>query len=111
MPYLGWAFGTMLGAVAGTLLPANVISALGIAIYGMFIAIFIPPAKKHPAVAGVVIIAAALSAAFHYVPFVAAVFADSPGFVIIICAVLAAVIGALVKPLDDGKIGEGGDDA
>lgn len=45
-PYLGWSVGTLLGSVAGSLLPAAVISALGIAIYGMFTAIVVPEMKK-----------------------------------------------------------------
>lgn len=108
LPYLGWAFGTFLGAIAGDLLPASVTSALGVAIYGMFIAIFIPPAKKHPAVALVVAAACLLSAGFQYIPPVARVFENSPGFVIILCAVAAATIGALVKPTDDPAPDENG---
>ncbi|MEE0970022.1 MAG: AzlC family ABC transporter permease [Clostridia bacterium] len=46
MPYIGWSSGTLLGAVAGNILPQAVISALGIAIYGMFIAILVPAAKS-----------------------------------------------------------------
>ena len=42
-PYAGWALGTVLGATATGVLPLSVRSALGIAIYGMFIAIIIPP--------------------------------------------------------------------
>ena len=45
-PWIGWTLGTLLGAVAGTLLPAFVRSALGIAIYGMFLAIILPPARE-----------------------------------------------------------------
>ena len=107
LPYLGWAFGTFLGAIAGDLLPASVTSALGIAIYGMFIAIFLPPAKKHPAVALVVAAACALSSAFKVIPPVAKAFEHSPGFVIIICAVAAASLGALARPVDDPAASEG----
>ncbi len=98
-PYLGWTAGTIIGAAAGSLLPASVRSALGIALYAMFIAIIIPPAKKSRAVAAVVVIAAAFSCTFAYVPFMKALFAGSSGFVIIICAVVSAVIGALVWPI------------
>ena len=45
-PYLGWSVGTILGAVAGTLLPVFLRNALGIAIFGMFLAIILPPARK-----------------------------------------------------------------
>lgn len=47
-PYVGWAVGTLVGAVAGNILPAFLISALGIAIYGMFIAIIVPPLPDKP---------------------------------------------------------------
>lgn len=96
MPYIGWALGTFLGAAASAILPENIRSALGIAIYGMFLAIFIPPMKKSKAVAAVVGISAILSCIFHYVPILNRV---SSGFVIIICAVTAAAIGAWMKPV------------
>lgn len=97
MPYIGWALGTFLGAAASAVLPEAVRSALGIAIYGMFLAIFIPPMKKSKTVAAVVAVAAGLSCIFHYVPVLNRV---SSGFVIIICAVVAAAIGAVLKPVE-----------
>ena len=45
-PWIGWSLGTLLGSAAGTLLPAFVRTALGIAIYGMFLAIILPPARQ-----------------------------------------------------------------
>ena len=90
-PWIGWSLGTFLGAAAGTLLPAFVRSALGIAIYGMFLAIILPPARKSRPVRFVVLTAVALSLCFHYIPGLNTV---SPGFVIIICGVLAAALGA-----------------
>lgn len=98
MPYFGWALGTLLGAAASAVLPEAVRSALGIAIYGMFLAIFIPPMKKDKAVTAVVLTAAALSCVFYFVPVLKSV---SSGFVIIICAVVAATLGALIKPVSD----------
>lgn len=97
-PYLGWAFGTLIGAVASSILPASVRSALGIAIYGMFLAIFIPPVKYNKTVAIVVLIAAGMSIAFKYLPYLNTV---SSGFVIIICAVAAAAVGAVIRPIED----------
>ena len=94
-PWLGWASGTLLGAVAGTLLPAFVRSALGIAIYGMFLAIILPPARQQKAVRVVTLAAVALSLAFRYVPGLNRL---SSGFAIIICAVLAASLGAFLFP-------------
>ena len=100
-PVLGWTFGTFLGSVAGTLLPEGIRSALELALYGMFIAIVVPPAKKERAVALVVFLSMALSCLVRYIPFLAAIFSGSGGgFTVIVCSVIAAVIGALVKPID-----------
>ena len=98
MPYLGWAFGTLIGAAASAVLPETVRSALGIAIYGMFLAIFIPPMKHSRAVTAVVLTAAGLSCLFTYAPVLNRV---STGFVIIICAVVAAALGAVIKPVKE----------
>lgn len=97
-PYLGWVLGTLVGAAASSLLPAAVRSALGIAIYGMFIAIIVPPSRKNRAVLGVVLFSIALSCLFAYVPVLNSV---SNGFVIIICAVAASLFGALLFPLKE----------
>ena len=97
-PWIGWSLGTLLGGAAGTLLPEFVRSALGIAIYGMFMAIILPPARKSRPVRFVVITAIALSLCFHYLPGLNTV---SPGFVIIICGVLAAALGAWRFPAEE----------
>ena len=96
-PYLGWSLGTLLGCVASGLLSARVMAALGIAIYGMFIAIVIPPARKDRAVACVLGGAVLLSCAFQYLPFLKQ--HVSSGFVIILCAVTAATLGAVFAPI------------
>lgn len=64
----GWVLGTVLGAISGNLLPEFIVSALSIAIYGMFLAIIIPPAKKNRAVLVVVIAAMLVSTIFAVVP-------------------------------------------
>ena len=97
-PWIGWSLGTLLGAAAGTLLPVFVRNALGIAIYGMFLAIILPPARKDRPVRMVVIAAVALSLCFRYVPGLNTV---SSGFVIIICGVLAAAFGAWRYPMKE----------
>ncbi len=99
-PYLGWSLGTILGAVAGNILPEIVTSALGIAIYGMFVAIVTPVAKKSHPVLICVIISALLSCAFKFLPLLNRV---PIGFVIIICAVLAAALCAVFFPLKTEK--------
>ncbi len=98
MPYIGWSLGTFLGAAAGQILPEFVCSALGIAIYGMFLAIILPPARQEKSVRAVVLLAAAVSLAFNYLPALKKV---SGGFVVIICAVVAATVGALLFPVKD----------
>ncbi|MBR2338036.1 MAG: AzlC family ABC transporter permease [Clostridia bacterium] len=92
----GWVSGTLLGAAAGQLLPAAVTDAMGILLYGMFLAIILPPARRQPRVLFVVIFAAAVSVLFwHAVP------AVPDGFAVIISAVVAAAVGALLFPLQD----------
>ena len=97
-PWIGWSLGTFLGAAAGTLLPVFVRTALGIAIYGMFLAIVLPPARRSRQVCFVVLTAVILSLCFHYIPGLNTV---SSGFVIIICGVLAAALGAWWFPMKE----------
>lgn len=97
-PYLGWSFGTLLGAAAGNILPKIVISALGIAIYGMFAAIVIPKAKKEKATALCVLLAVLLSCCFKYLKLLSIV---PGGFVIIICAASASALFAVIAPVNE----------
>ena len=98
MPYIGWSLGTLLGAAAGAILPEFVCNALGIAIYGMFLAIILPPARKEKPVRIVVLIAIAVSLLFNYLPALKGV---TGGFVVIICAVVAATLGAIFFPVKE----------
>lgn len=98
-PWLGWSLGTLVGAVAGDILPPVVASSLGIAIYGMFIAIVIPEARKYKPVLRMCIIAVGLSLLFHFAPVLSSI---SEGFIIIICSVIAAGIMSFVHPLKVG---------
>jgi len=92
----GWVAGTFLGAFAGQLLPASVSSALGIVLYGMFLAIIIPPAKKQKSVLCIILTAALLSILCKYLfPQI------SGGFAVILCAVSASVLGALLFPREE----------
>ena len=102
MPYIGWASGTAAGALLGEVIPGILSSALGIAIYGMFMAIIIPQARDNHKCLIVIIVAAVLSCSFKYIPLINNI---SSGFVIIICAVSASVAGALLYPVDDGEEG------
>lgn len=97
-PFLGWSLGTFIGAVAGSILPAVVITSLSVAIYGMFIAIVLPVAKGEKAMAVCVLIAVSLSCAFYFIPLLKSV---PSGFSVIICSVVASVIMAIVRPIDN----------
>lgn len=93
-PYIGWAAGTAIGASAGTVLPVSVTTALGMALYAMFVAICIPAMKRSSGVTLTVILAAAFSTALHWLPGLSNV---SYGFSVIIASVLAAVIASWVS--------------
>lgn len=96
LPIIGWSGGTLIGAAASSLLPLSLRSAFGIAIYGMFIAIIIPPAKKIKSIAKVIVVAIIISCIFYYVPFFNQV---SGGFAIILTTVIAAGLGAWLFPI------------
>jgi len=98
VPYWGWAMGTLLGAAAGSILPESVSSAMNIAIYGMFLAIIIPPAKKARPVLWVIILSVTISFILHYTPYLDKL---SEGFVIIICAIAASGFGAFFFPVKE----------
>lgn len=105
LPYFSWALGTLLGAAAGEILPERLKAALGIAIYGMFIAIVVPAARKSVGVLAVALCAVGLSCALRYIPVFSGI---SQGFAIIICTMIAAVLGALLFPVEEGSPAEGG---
>ena len=96
LPFFGWTGGTLLGALAGSVLPQNIRTALGVMLYGMFIAIVIPVAKKEKPVLEVSAAALVLSCLFAWVPGLKTV---SAGISIVICTVGAAVLGALLFPI------------
>ena len=98
VPYFSWALGTLSGALAGNILPGAVGDALGIALYGMFLAIIVPPARKDGAIAFCICLAAVLSCVLFYVPIFGFL---SSGFRVIIVAVLCAAITALVRPIGE----------
>lgn len=97
----GWVLGTFLGAVSGNLLPEFIVSALSIAIYGMFLAIIIPPAKKNRTVLFVVVAAMLVSTLFTVLPGLKQV---SAGFVIIITTVLVAGVAAFLRPVAEEEV-------
>lgn len=97
-PYFGWSAGTVLGAAAGSVLPQAVQSALGVAIYGMFLAIIVPPAKKLPAVRRVLALAVLLSCLIAWTPLSQVI---GSGFSIILCTLAAASVGAWLFPREE----------
>ena len=98
LPFFGWTGGTLMGALAGSVLPADIRAALGVMLYGMFIAIVVPPAKTEKPVLVTVILALILSCCFSWVPQLKAV---SAGISIVICTVAAAAIAAALFPVPE----------
>lgn len=93
-----WAAGTALGIIAGRLLPVRVVSALSVALYGMFMAVFTPPARRDRAVRLVVLSGFVLSAVMAYAPIVSAL---SEGTRTILLTVLLAAAAAWLCPIAD----------
>lgn len=102
-PYIGWSFGTILGATATAFLPGTIQSALGITIYAMFIAIIIPPARKSLPILAAVLLSAGIAVIFKFTPFLSKL---GSGWVIIITAVAVAGFCALRFPVDDEQTEE-----
>lgn len=98
MPFLGWTLGTLFGALLGNILPDSLMSALSLAIYGMFVAIVVPEMKKSREVVIVVILALVISCMFYYLPVLKKI---SSGISISICAIVAAIIGAVMFPVNE----------
>ena len=95
---LGWTTGTAAGAIAGSLLPESVRMALGVMLYGMFIAIVVPQAREEKPILISVILALVFSCLFTWMPGLKQI---SDGLAIVICTVAAAAICAVVCPLDE----------
>ena len=100
---LGWIAGTAMGAVAGSLLPESVRMALGVMLYGMFIAIVVPQAKKDTPILISALLALTFSCLFTWVPGLKEV---SGGLAIVICTVAAAAICAALFPVGDEEVAQ-----
>ncbi len=98
IPYLGWSIGTLIGALLGNVLPHRLMSALSLAIYGMFVAIVVPEMQKKKTVILVVLMALLFSCLFYYLPLLHQI---SSGLSISICAIFAAVLGAVLFPVKE----------
>lgn len=103
LPIVGWTGGTLLGALAGSVLPVDIRAALGVMLYGMFIAIVVPPARQEKSVLITVILALVCSSLFSWLPQLKGV---SAGISIVICTVAAAAICAALFPVADEEAAE-----
>lgn len=108
VPILFWTLGTIVGAVATGLLPQSVSTALGLALYAMFVAIVLPPARKDFHVAVVAVVAMGISCLLYYAPVLKNI---SSGFAIIISTVLAAGLGAWLFPVSEERQQDEGEKA
>ena len=95
---LPWCIGTSFGIMMGNVLPARIVSALSVALYGMFLAIIIPPSRKNRTVMAVVLTGFLSSWLVEYIPWVSSI---SSGNRIIILTVIIASIAAIVKPVEE----------
>ena len=98
LPMLGWTGGTLFGALAGSVLPGSIRTALGVMLYGMFIAIVVPPAKEERPVLITVLLALMFSCLFTWMPGLRQV---SAGISIVICTVAAAAVCAALFPIKE----------
>ena len=94
----GWTIGTLLGAVSGSLLPQRLLSALSVALYGMFLAVILPPARKNKVLMGIILVSMAASLFFAKLPVLREI---SSGFKIIILTVLIAGGAAFLFPVKE----------
>lgn len=94
----GWALGTLLGCIMGNVLATNIVNALSVGLYGMFLAIIIPPARKNKIIAGLVAISMAASYAFSRLPVLKDI---SSGIRIILLTVLIAGAAAILFPVKE----------
>ena len=95
LPIFGWTAGTAIGAIAGNLLPAALTAALGIALYGMFIAVVVPVARRSRPVLLSALIAIAISCVLY-------VLKVSAGISIIVSTVAASALMAFLRPIEGG---------
>ena len=96
----GWALGAFFGVIMGNVLPASIVSALSVGLYGMFLAIIIPPARKNKIVAALVVVSMVLSFAFSKLPILSGI---SSGMRVIILTVTISLIAAILFPIKEEK--------
>lgn len=99
-PVIGWTSGTFVGAVATSFMPPALSNALGIALYGMFIAVIVPPAREHKNVLFAVVLAIAASVACKYLPVLKNL---SSGWTIILITIVVCVVAAWLFPVEESE--------
>ena len=100
----GWALGTLAGVVLGNVLPVRVVSALSVGLFGMFMSIFVPPARKNRIIAMLVAVSFAASYAFNAVAWFDGI---SSGMKIILLTVALSLGAALLFPVEGKEDGHG----
>lgn len=95
-----WAVGTYLGALSGSIMPASVLSAMNVALYGMFIAVIVPPAKKDKVIALVIAVSMVSSLLFSILPGLKSL---SAGISVIILTVVISLAAAILFPVEGKK--------
>ena len=98
LPILGWTGGTLVGAVATSFMPKALSNVLGIALYGMFIAVIVPPAREHKNVLFTVIAAIIASVACTYLPIIKKL---SGGWRIILITIVVCILAAWLFPVEE----------
>lgn len=98
MPVIGWTGGTTMGAVASTIIPQAISTAMGISLYAMFIAIIIPPARKNKNVLLAIFMSVVLSVMFYYLPCLKGI---SGGWSVIIITLAVSTFCATFFPVND----------
>lgn len=93
--FSGWIGGTVAGTLVGNIMPTDLVSAMGIAIYAMFIAIIVPPLKKSKPIFVVIAIAAVLNCVLTYTPVINNI---GSSWAVIISGIVAAALGAILFP-------------
>ena len=98
LPFFAWAAGTASGVLIGSVLPVFLVDALSVALYGMFIAIIIPPARKNKVIAGGVLVSFTLSFLCSRLPIISEL---SGGTRTLILTILIAGLMALIFPVKE----------
>ena len=101
LPFVGWVLGTAVGAFGAQFINKDLLDAMGIALYAMFIAIIIPDARRNYKILIIILIAVAISCGLHYIPVINTI---GIGFKIIIATVIPAIIGAIFFPVKKEEV-------